>query len=97
MKSNKKWFRLGIAAVVVVIIILVIAKRQGVIGKPEGVKVTTEEVTIKSITETVSANGKIQPEAEVKISPDVSGEVVELYVKEGDAVKAGALLAKIDP
>jgi HlyD family secretion protein len=97
MKSNKKWFRLGIAAVVVVIIILVIAKRQGVIGKPEGVKVTTEEVTIKSITETVSANGKIQPEAEVKISPDVSGEVVELYVKEGDAVKAGTLLAKIDP
>lgn len=97
MKSNKKWYRLGIAALIVVIIFLVIAKKQGLIGKPEGTKVTIEEVSIKSITETVSANGKIQPEAEVKISPDVSGEVVELYVKEGDAVKAGTLLAKIDP
>lgn len=60
-------------------------------------EVSTEIVSRRSITETVSANGKIQPEVEVKISPDVSGEVVALMVKEGDPVKVGDLLLKINP
>ncbi len=94
---KKKYIRIGLIALVVIIIGLVIAKKQGVLGKEDGTKVTVEKAELRSIVETVSANGKIQPETEVKISPDVSGEVVELYVKEGDAVKAGALLAKIDP
>lgn len=97
MKFSKKWIRLGLIALVVIIIALVIARKQGLIGKVEGTKVTVEAATNRSIVETVSANGKIQPETEVKISPDVSGEVVELLKKEGDPVKAGDLLAKIDP
>jgi HlyD family secretion protein len=96
LKSKKTRYAL-VALVVIVVIGLVIAKKQGLIGKPQGTKVTAEEVAIRSIVETVSANGKIQPESEVKISPDVSGEVVELLVNEGDQVKAGQLLAKIDP
>lgn len=59
--------------------------------------VTTEMAQKRNIIETVSANGKIQPEVEVKISSDVSGEIVELLVKEGDHVKKGDLLCKINP
>ncbi|MEO6882475.1 MAG: efflux RND transporter periplasmic adaptor subunit [Bacteroidia bacterium] len=60
-------------------------------------KVTTEKAQKRNIIETVSANGKIQPETEVKISPDVSGEIVALQVKEGDQVMKGDLLLKIRP
>jgi HlyD family secretion protein len=59
--------------------------------------VATEKVIRRTITETVAANGKIQPAIDVKISPYISGEVVELHVKEGDFVKKGTMLAKIDP
>lgn len=97
MKKRKNLIRFGIAAVVLIIIVLAIARKQGLIGKEDLTSVTSEKVALRSIIETVSANGKIQPEAEVKISPDVSGEVVEVFVKEGDEVQAGALLAKIDP
>lgn len=97
MKSKKKWARIGLAAIVVLVVGLVIARTQGWIGKEDGTKVTVEEAVTKSIVETVSANGKIQPETEVKISPDVSGEVVELLVQEGAQVKKGDLLARIDP
>lgn len=97
MSKKKNLIRVGIALVVILIIVLAVARKKGFIGEEDAVKVTTEKVALRSIIETVSANGKIQPEVEVKISPDVSGEVVELLVKEGDAVKAGDLLAKIDP
>lgn len=63
----------------------------------QATKVNTEKVENRSIIESVSANGKIQPEVELKISSDVSGEIVELYVKEGDQVKKGDLLCKINP
>lgn len=63
----------------------------------KAIKVSTEKATKRNIIETVSANGKIQPEVEVKISSDVSGEIVELFVKEGDQVKKGDLLCKINP
>lgn len=65
--------------------------------KPKGEEVTVENVSRRSINETVSASGKIFPETEVKISSDVSGEIIELYVKEGDSVTAGQILAKIRP
>lgn len=61
------------------------------------VDVTTEKAAKRSLVETVSANGKIQPEAELKITSDVSGEVVEMLVKEGDQVKKGQLLCRIKP
>ena len=62
----------------------------------EGTRVFTTEAKLRTIQETVSASGKIFPQTEVKISSDVSGEVVELYVEEGDSVVPNQLLAKID-
>jgi len=66
-------------------------------SKEKAMQVTAEGASKRSITELVSASGKIYPEFEVKISSDVSGEVVNLYVEEGDTVKAGQLLAKVAP
>lgn len=66
-------------------------------SKPKGVEVYAEQVTRRTIRETVSGSGKIFPETEVKISSDVSGEVINLYVKEGDSVTVGQVLAKIKP
>ena len=65
-------------------------------SKPKGIEVTTEEVTKRTIREQVSASGKVFPETEVKISSDISGEIVELFVEEGDTVKTGQLLGRID-
>lgn len=93
MKKKVLWIVIGI---VVLIIVLVLLKKAGVIGKEEGTKVSAEKVTRRNITEIVTASGKIYPEKEVKISPDISGEVVELsVVQEGDSVKKGQELAKI--
>jgi HlyD family secretion protein len=64
-------------------------------GKP--IAVTVEKAAIRTITQIVSATGKVYPEMEVKLSPEVSGEIVELPVKEGDVVKRGQLLFKINP
>src|SRR6266498_4599382 len=61
------------------------------------ITVQTEKVTRRNITETVVANGKIQPVLQVKISPEVSGEIIDLPVKEGQSVKRGDLLVKIKP
>lgn len=74
---------------------IVIGLKQCSGNKP--IVITTEAAQKRSIVETVSANGKIQPEVEVKISSDVSGEIVELFVKEGDQVKKGEILCKINP
>jgi HlyD family secretion protein len=63
--------------------------------KKQGVKVSAEKVSRRTITETVNASGKVYPEVEVKISPDISGEVVELNVEEGDSVIKGQVLARI--
>jgi len=95
MKS-KVFLFIGIA-IVVVLIVLAVMKSKGVIGSDHAINVSTDIVTKRTIVETVSANGKIQPAREVKITPYISGEVVELHVKEGDQVSRGDLLAKIDP
>lgn len=91
---NKKWIWIlvGLAAVIITLISL---KKAGVLGKEEGTKVSVEKVVRKNITEVVTASGKVYPEIEVKISPDVSGEIVELTVMEGDSVKKGQLLARV--
>jgi HlyD family secretion protein len=89
------WYLLG--AVALLVLVVIIGKSAGWIGVEEGMKVSTAKTEIRTIVETVSANGKIQPEVEVKMSSDVSGEIRELYVKEGDSVTAGKLLARIDP
>jgi HlyD family secretion protein len=91
---NKKWIWILVGLGVLIVALLGL-KKAGVLGKDEGTKVSTEKVTRKSITEVVTASGKVYPEIEVKISPDVSGEIVELTVMEGDSVKKGQLLARV--
>ena len=92
MNKKLKWI---IISLVILIVLLVILKKTGVLGKDEGIKVTAEKVEKRTIVETVNASGKIFPEVEVKLSPDISGEIVELEVAEGDSVKKGEVLAKI--
>ncbi|MFN5370847.1 MAG: efflux RND transporter periplasmic adaptor subunit [Bacteroidia bacterium] len=75
----------------------IIGKMAGWFGKKPGVEVAVEKAELRNITEMVSANGKIQPEVEVKISADVSGEIVELHVKEGQKVQKGQHLLTINP
>ncbi len=91
---NKKWIWI-ISGVVVLIVALLGLKKAGIIGKDEATKVAVEKATKKDITEIVTASGKVYPEVEVKISPDVSGEIVELKVLEGDSVTKGQLLAMV--
>ena len=78
-------------------VLLIIAAAIKARSKPKGDEVTVDKVQRRTIRETVSASGKIFPETEVKISSDVSGEITELYVQEGDSVVAGQILAKIRP
>ena len=92
MSKKLKWI---IFSLVGVIILLFILKKSGVLGKEEGIKVSTEKVTKRTIVETVNASGKVYPEVELKLSPDISGEIVELNVVEGDSVKKGQVLARI--
>lgn len=83
-----------IGCCIAVLLIVIILK---VVEGEQPIEVTTEKAEARSIIETVSANGKIQPEAELKITSDVSGEIVEMLVKEGDQVKKGQLLCRIKP
>jgi len=92
MSKTLKWI---IFSLVAVIILLVVLRKTGVLGKVEGLKVSTEKVTKRTIIETVNASGKVYPVVEVKMSPDISGEIVELNVAEGDSVKKGQVLARI--
>ncbi len=92
MNKTLKWI---IISLVGLIVLLVILKKAGLLGKDEGTKVTAEKATKRTIVETVNASGKVYPEIEVKMSPDISGEIVELNVAEGDSVKKGQVLARI--
>jgi len=96
MKSKRLLIILGIAAVVLIIILLV-GKKQGWFGDEGLLKVAVQKTEKRDIVEVITANGKIQPETEVIISPDVSGEIVDLVVKEGDDVLKGQYLLKIKP
>jgi HlyD family secretion protein len=92
MSKTVKWI---LISVVLLVLALAGLKAAGVFGKDEGTKVTAEKVQKRTITEIVNASGKIYPEIEVKISPDISGEITELTVQEGDTVKKGQVLARI--
>ena len=92
MNKTLKWI---IISLVVLIVLLLVLKKAGVIGKDQGIKVTAEKALRRTIVETVNASGKIYPEVEVKMSPDISGEIVKLNVAEGDSVKKGQVLAQI--
>lgn len=85
-------------SLVVVIGLAIYLSKSGVIGnRDKGIEVETAQVDEITIVETVSATGKIQPEIEVKISSEVSGEIIALPIKEGQVVKKGDLLVKINP
>lgn len=89
IKKNIKWILLF--AIVVIIGLIIYGSK----NKKNIISVTTETVSKKTITEVIPANGKIKPVVEVKISPDVSGEIIELNFKEGDPIKKGDLIIKI--
>ncbi len=92
MSKKAIYFLLG-AVILVVVLLLVFSSG----NKDEGKEVETQVVNEITLTETVSATGKIQPEVEVKISSEVSGEIIELPIKEGQTVKKGDLLVRINP
>ncbi len=93
-KSRRKLFIvLGVLAVVVIAAVAFGASRK----KEVGIPVTTEKAVVKTITHLVTATGKVQPEVEVKISPEVAGELIEIPVIEGQTVKKGDLLVRIKP
>lgn len=92
MNKTTKWILGGVA---ILLVILIVLSKTGAFGKAEGTKVTAEKVQLRTIIEVVNASGKVYPVVEVKVSPDISGEITELTVKEGDTVKKGQLLARI--
>jgi len=92
MKKKTIWI---ISILLVAIITLIGLKKAGVIGGEDLTKVAVEAVSNRTIIETVNASGKIFPEVEVKISSDVSGEITELTVAEGDSVRRGQVLARV--
>jgi HlyD family secretion protein len=95
-KSNKLlYILLGVIAVLIVGIL--VGRSKGWIGGPKELEVETAKVGYRNIVEKVSASGVVQPETEVKMSPDVAGEIIELNVAEGDSVKVNDLLVKIRP
>ena len=93
-RKNRRWLIILLVLALLAILAFSYFKSK---SAPKGEEVETEEVKKKSIKETVSASGRIYPEVEVVISSDVSGEIVELYVEEGDSVSQGQLLLKVDP
>jgi len=93
-----KTVKIILGFVVLMLILLIAGSKMGWFGKKGNFKeVTVKEVTLKDIIETVSATGKIQPEVEVNISSEVSGEILELPFKEGQEVKKGDLLVRVNP
>jgi len=96
-KKSNKLLPYGIALAVILIVVLIAGKKLGWFGQDYQISVATKTVESKTITEMITANGKVQPETEIKISPDVSGEIIDLQVAEGDEVKKGQLLMVIKP
>ncbi|MHB1279531.1 MAG: efflux RND transporter periplasmic adaptor subunit [Bacteroidia bacterium] len=90
--KNRTWLWIGLSLVVVLIVVVVVVS-----SKDTKTFVTLEKAEKRDLIETVTANGTIQPEIEVKISSEVSGEIIHLYIKEGDSVKKGDLLLQVNP
>src|SRR6187397_774593 len=91
MSKTVKWILFSLLGVIV----LLVAFKMLAGNKDEGLKVSIEKASRRTITETVNASGKVYPEIEVKVSPDVSGEITELTVLEGDSVRKGQVLARV--
>ena len=95
---SKKALYIVIIVVIALLAVLVIGKKAGWFGKQGNFKeIDTKKIARIDIVETVSATGKIQPEVEVKLSSEVSGEIIELPIVEGQQVKKGELLVRVNP
>src|SRR5690606_24317299 len=81
----------------ILLVFVIVANKMGWIGQEDTVKVSVDKVEKRTVNEIVSASGKIYPEIEVKLSSEVSGEIVELLVKEGEVVTKGQILCRIRP
>lgn len=92
MSKTVKWILIAAGVLTVALIAM---SKMGVFGKEEGMKVTAEQAKLRNIIEVVNASGKIYPVVEVKVTPEISGTVTGLQVKEGDTVKRGQVLARI--
>jgi HlyD family secretion protein len=90
--STKKIIIVLASISIVLIVAVLFAKKD-----KKGLKIATDKVSLQDIVEEVTASGTIYPENEVKISPDVSGEIIDLYIQEGEQVQKGQLLARINP
>lgn len=97
MAKKKGNLRKYIIGILVLLILVIIANKAGWIGQGDAIKIATENAEEREVNETVSASGKVQPEKEVKLSSEVSGEIVELTIKEGDIVKYGQVLCRVKP
>jgi HlyD family secretion protein len=95
-KSNKTLYII-IGAVIILILILLVGRSQGWIGEAKTIEVEVAKAKKVSITEKVSASGTVQPVVEVKLAPEVSGEIIELNIEDGDSVRLGDVLVKIRP
>ncbi|MES2621668.1 MAG: efflux RND transporter periplasmic adaptor subunit [Bacteroidota bacterium] len=96
MKTNKILIILGIV-VPILLTVAIVGKKKGWFGNGETLEVVIEKASKRSLVETVTASGKINPQTEVKLSSEVSGEIIELNVAEGDSVKKGKLLCVVNP
>src|SRR5882724_8954510 len=92
--SRTKWFLIGGVMLLVLAGVGAYFKNK---GSDAGLPVTTDKAIVKTITQVVTATGKVQPEIEVKISPEVAGEIIGMPFKEGAVVKKGDLIVKIKP
>lgn len=92
MKKKTLWWIIGSSAVILLLLILIGGNKGD-----QGTKVAVEAVAAHTITETVTGSGKIYPETQVKIAPEVSGEIIALNVQEGDSVRKGQLMVRINP
>lgn len=95
MKLN---YKILVPVAIVLVGALIVAKKKGLIGgNKDAIKVEIGYAQRRTVVESVTASGKIQPEVEVKMSPEVSGEIIEVNVLDGQQVKAGDVLVKINP
>jgi HlyD family secretion protein len=96
-KGSNKLIYILLAVVALVLVAAVVGKQAGFIGKPKTLQVQMAEAKRTTIIEKVTASGVVQPVTEIKLSPDVAGEIIELNVEEGDYVTEGMVLVKIRP
>ncbi|WP_257667789.1 efflux RND transporter periplasmic adaptor subunit [Parapedobacter tibetensis] len=97
MAKKKNTLKYVLIGAVILVVLVIIANKAGWIGQGNVIKVATDKVAKKTVNEQVSASGKIHPEIEVKLSSEVSGEIVELNVMEGEVVTKGQVLCRIRP